>query len=288
MITAQRINSLGGSGGARWHFVTDGKGSTIAEAGLKITTWNVNGLRAALGKGAWYWVQQANPDVLCLQEIKSRPDQVPVEYLAQFDDHHVYWNPAVRPGYSGVAAFSTLPPLAIDYGIGREEFDLEGRVIRLRFPGFILLNVYFPSGQRGMDRVAFKLEFYSHLLDMCDALHAAGEKLIICGDFNTAHNEIDLRHPKQNKNTSGFLPEERAWIDTYLSHGLVDIYRWLYPDKVEYTWWTYLTSARKNNVGWRLDYFMISESLVPQVKDVVIHGDVLGSDHCPVTLSIDI
>ncbi len=255
---------------------------------MDITTWNVNGLRAALSKGAWEWVRQANPDVLCLQEIKSRPDQIPAEYLDQFITHHTYWNPAIRPGYSGVATFTISEPQAVDYGIGFAEFDHEGRVIRLRFPGFILFNVYFPSGQRDHDRVLYKLEFYAHLLDICDQLHQAGEKLVLCGDFNTAHNEIDLRHPKANKNTSGFLPEERAWIDTYLSHGLVDVYRLLYPEKVEYTWWTYLLNARKNNVGWRLDYFLVSEALVPFVQDVVIHANVLGSDHCPVTLSINL
>ncbi len=253
---------------------------------MNITTWNVNGLRAALGKGAWDWVTLANPDVLCLQEIKSRPEQIPTAYQAQLNSRHAYWNPAVRPGYSGVATFTSLEPLAIDYGIGLEQFDHEGRVIRTRFPGFTLFNVYFPSGQRGQDRVAFKLEFYSRLLDICDHLHRQGEKLVLCGDFNTAHNEIDLRHPKANKHTSGFLPEERAWIDTYLSHGLVDVFRYLYPEKVAYTWWTYLSNARKKDVGWRLDYFMVSETLVPSVQDVVIHADVLGSDHCPVTLSI--
>jgi exodeoxyribonuclease III len=239
-----------------------------------------------LGKGAWDWVKSASPDVLCLQEIKSRPDQIPDHYITQFSNHHVYWNPAVKPGYSGVATFSTSEPLAIDYGLGFEEFDHEGRVIRTKFPSFTLFNIYFPSGQRGMDRVAYKLDFYSHLLDMCDRMHRNGEKLVLCGDFNTAHNEIDLRHPKQNKNTSGFLPEERAWVDKYLSHGFVDAYRWLYPDKVEYTWWTFLANARKNNVGWRLDYFLVSEGLISQVSDVIIHGEVLGSDHCPVTLSI--
>jgi exodeoxyribonuclease-3 len=253
---------------------------------LNITTWNVNGLRAALGKGAWNWVQQADPDVLCLQEIKSRPEQIPDEYNSQFSSHHVYWNPAVKPGYSGVATFSRHEPLAVDFGVGRDEFDLEGRVIRTRFRDFTLYNVYFPSGQRGNDRVSFKLEFYSHLLEILDALHQSGERLIICGDFNTAHNEIDLRHPKANQKTSGFLPEERAWIDTYLSHGLVDVFRQLYPEKIEYTWWTYILNARKNNVGWRLDYFLVSESLIPYVTNVVIHSDILGSDHCPVTLSI--
>lgn len=255
---------------------------------MRITTWNVNGLRSVLSKGAWSWVQQASPDVLCLQEIKSRPDQIPGEYLQQFTSHNVYWNPAVKPGYSGVATFASCEPQKVDFGIGRDEFDLEGRVIRTKFPDFILFNVYFPSGQRGQERVAYKLNFYSHLLDMCDALHKAGERLILCGDFNTAHKEIDLRNPKSNQKTSGFLPEERAWIDTYLAHGLVDIYRRLYPDKVEYTWWTYITSARQRNVGWRLDYFMVSDALVPYVRDVVIHADVTGSDHCPVTLDIDI
>lgn len=254
---------------------------------MKITTWNVNGLRAALNKGIWEWVREENSDVLCLQEIKVKPEQITAEHLDLFDQHSVYWNPAEKPGYSGVATFTKIPPLAVEYGIAWQAFDVEGRVIRSRFHNITLFNVYFPSGQRGQDRVAYKLEFYSHLLDILDEYHQRGEKVIVCGDFNTAHNEIDLRYPKANKNTSGFLPEERAWIDTYLDHGLVDIYRQLYPHKVEYTWWTYRMNARTNNVGWRLDYFMISEALIPYVSDVVIHSGVLGSDHCPVTLSID-
>jgi exodeoxyribonuclease III len=255
---------------------------------LKITTWNVNGLRAALSKGIWNWVQMEDPDVLCLQEIKVRPEQVSADYLQLLNGLNGFWNPAIKPGYSGVATFSKLQPLSVDIGIGLEDFDREGRVIRTRYPGFILFNVYFPSGQRGQERVDFKLQFYARLLEMCDRLHKAGEKLIICGDFNTAHCEIDLRHPKANQKTSGFLPEERAWIDTYLSHGFMDIYRQKFPDKVEYTWWTYLMNARRNNVGWRLDYFLISEALVPYVSDVVIHGEIIGSDHCPVTLDINL
>lgn len=255
---------------------------------MRITTWNVNGIRAALGKGIWGWIRQENPDVLCLQEIKSRPEQISKEYHDQFNEHYVYWNPAERPGYSGVATFTNNSPLSVDNGTGRNEFDHEGRVIRTKHPDFTLFNVYFPSGQRGRERVEYKLEFYAHLLEICDHMHAADERIIICGDFNTAHNEIDLRNPKQNKNTSGFLAEERAWIDTYLSHGFVDVYRWLFPERVEYTWWTYRTNARNHNVGWRLDYFLVSEALVPLVKDVVIHGDVTGSDHCPVTLAIDV
>ena len=254
---------------------------------MKITTWNVNGIRAALSKGAWEFVQLESPDVLCLQEIKARPEQLSAEYHELFNGHNVYWNPSQKLGYSGVATFSTLSPILVEYGIGQDEFDIEGRVIRMTLPRFILMNVYFPSGQRGMNRVDFKLAFYSFLLEMCDQLHNAGIKLVICGDFNTAHNEIDLKNPRGNKNTSGFLPQERAWIDKYLEHGFVDIYRQLYPDRVEYTWWTYLANARKNNTGWRLDYFLISEALVPMVKDVSIHSDILGSDHCPVTLEIE-
>ena len=160
-------------------------------------------------------------------------------------------------------------------------------MIFTKFPSFTIFNVYFPSGQRGYDRVDFKLDFYSHLLEVCDQMHKANERIIICGDFNTAHNEIDLRYPKQNQKTSGFLPEERVWIDKYLSHGFIDIYRELFPERVEYTWWTYRMNARQKNVGWRLDYFLVSDSLVPTIKDVVIHGDVTGSDHCPVTLTIE-
>ena len=254
---------------------------------MKVTTWNVNGLRAALGKGIWKWIQSENPDVLCLQEIKTRPEQVASEFYDQFNISNIYWNPAEKLGYSGVATFTNLSPISVNFGIGKNEFDSEGRVIFTKFPSFTIFNVYFPSGQRGYDRVDFKLDFYSHLLEVCDQMHKANERIIICGDFNTAHNEIDLRYPKQNQKTSGFLPEERVWIDKYLSHGFIDIYRELFPERVEYTWWTYRMNARQKNVGWRLDYFLVSDSLVPTIKDVVIHGDVTGSDHCPVTLTIE-
>lgn len=254
---------------------------------MRITTWNVNGLRAALGKGIWNWIQSENPDVLCLQEIKTRPEQVASEYYDQFNIKNIYWNPAEKPGYSGVATFTNFSPISVNFGIGKSEFDSEGRVIITKFPSFTIFNVYFPSGQRGHDRVEFKLDFYSHLLEICDHMHKSNERIIICGDFNTAHNEIDLRYPKQNQKTSGFLPEERIWIDRYLSHGFIDIYRELFPERVEYTWWTYRMNARLKNVGWRLDYFLVSEALVPKIIDVVIHGDVTGSDHCPVTLTIE-
>jgi exodeoxyribonuclease-3 len=161
---------------------------------------------------------------------------------------------------------------------------MEGRVISTLHPGFRLFNIYFPSGQRGHDRVEYKLEFYASLLKLCDRLHESGENIILTGDFNTAHMPIDLRNPKSNGKTSGFLPEERAWVQKFLDHGFVDVFRRLYPERVQYTWWTYISNARARNVGWRLDYFLISEALITLVKDVVVHDGILGSDHCPVEL----
>lgn len=253
---------------------------------MKITTWNVNGLRAALGKGLMEWVQAHAPDVLCLQEIKVRPEQLTVEQR-QALGYQIVWNPAQRPGYSGVASWVRKEPLETVLGLGESRFDVEGRVIRTRYPGFLLYNVYFPNGQRGQERLEFKLDFYARLLETCNRLHAQGEKVIIAGDFNTAHRPIDLKNPDENEMTSGFLPEERAWIDRYLEHGFVDVYRYLYPERVQYTWWTYRFAARRRGIGWRLDYFLVSESLLPRVQDVVIHEDVQGSDHCPVTLWLE-
>ncbi|NOY97685.1 MAG: exodeoxyribonuclease III [Chloroflexi bacterium] len=253
---------------------------------MKIVTWNVNGLRAALRKGILDWVLDESPDILCLQETRVRPDQLKEEQR-NIPGYQIVWNPAERAGYSGVATWTREAPQEIEVGMGAPRFDVEGRVIRTRHPGFFLYNIYFPNGQRGHERVEYKLDFYAHLLDTCDALHAAGESVIITGDFNTAHREIDLRNPKENANTSGFLPEERAWIDRYLEHGFVEVYRHLYPDREQYTWWTYRFNARQRNVGWRIDYFLVSESLLPRVQDVIIHDDVLGSDHCPVALLID-
>jgi exodeoxyribonuclease III len=253
---------------------------------MKIITWNVNGLRAVLGKGALRWVWEQQPDVLCLQEIKARPEQLKEEQR-DFPGYDVIWNPAEKAGYSGVATFLRSPSLELRLGMDAPLFDIEGRVISTLHPAFRLFNVYFPSGQRGTERVAYKLDFYAHLLSHCDSLHASGENLVITGDFNTAHTLIDLRNGKQNLKTSGFLPEERAWVQKFLDHGFVDVYRQLYPERVQYTWWTYRLSARERRVGWRIDYFLISRALMPRVKNVIIHEDVLGSDHCPVELIIE-
>jgi exodeoxyribonuclease-3 len=253
---------------------------------IKITTWNVNGIRAALGKGLKEWVLPQSPDVMCLQEIKAKPEQLTAEQM-DFTGYDVVWNPAERLGYSGVATMCRQQPEQALLGLGVERFDIEGRVIRTRHPGFFLYNIYFPNGQRGHDRVEYKLDFYARLLEICDELHASGEKIIITGDFNTAHQPIDLARPDENRETSGFLPEEREWVTRFLENGFVDAYRVLYPERVQYTWWTYRMGARQRNIGWRIDYFLVSEALMPQVRDVIIHDDVLGSDHCPVTLVMD-
>jgi exodeoxyribonuclease-3 len=248
-------------------------------------TWNINGLRAALGKGALDTVWKHKPDMLCLQEIKARPDQLTDEQR-KFSNYEVIWNPAQKAGYSGVATFLKTPALEDQLGVGDHRFDVEGRVISTLHPGFRLLNVYFPSGTRGKERVDYKLDFYAKVLETCDKLHRKGESLIICGDFNTAHMPIDLKNAKQNAKISGFMPEERAWVQRFLDRGFIDIYRHLYPERIQYTWWTYVNSARARGVGWRIDYFLVSEALIPRVKDVIIHDEIFGSDHCPVELII--
>lgn len=248
-----------------------------------ITTWNVNGYRAAFSKTLPEWIRNEHPDILCLQEIKAHWDQLTAEQK-EIPGYQIYWNAAVRPGYSGVATLTAKPAEGVRYGLGVEEFDQEGRVCVTRFPGFQLFNVYFPNGQRGLERVNFKLRFYEILLDQVDELVKTGEQVIITGDFNTAHNEIDLANPKENEGTSGFLQIEREMIDRYQEHGWMDAFRMLYPDRVQYTWWTYRMGARRRNIGWRLDYFLISPGLIDRVEDVIIHDQVMGSDHCPVSL----
>jgi exodeoxyribonuclease-3 len=253
---------------------------------MKIVTWNVNGVRAALNKGAGDWWNSQELDVLCLQEIKAMPEQLTAAQHGYFEGFEAIWNPATRKGYSGVATFSKVQPTEIQVGMGEERFDTEGRVIQTRFDDFVLFNIYFPNGQRDRGRLQYKLDFYAYLLDLCDQMHAAGDQIILTGDFNTAHQPIDLKNPKQNEKTSGFMPVERAWIDKYLEHGFVDIYRNLYPEREEYTWWTYRMNARARNVGWRLDYYLVSEALVDQVEDVTILNEIMGSDHCPVQLTV--
>ena len=253
---------------------------------MKILTWNVNGIRAMLGKGLKEWVARQAPDVLCLQEIKARPEQLS-EAQRDFPGYGVVWNPAVRPGYSGVATLSKHPTHAAVIGFGESRFDVEGRVICTQHDDFLLYNIYFPNSQRSQERLEYKLDFYASLLKVCDALLATGQNIILTGDFNIAHQAIDLHNPIGNANTPGFLAAEREWIDRFLARGFVDVYRSLYPARVQYTWWNYRMTARQRNLGWRIDYFLVSGQLARRVSDVIVHDDVLGSDHCPVSLILD-
>ena len=254
---------------------------------MKITTWNVNGYRAVVKKNFHESVNYLAPDLLCLQELKAKTDQVPAGDI-QIDGFDHVWNSAERPGYSGVATYIKRGIKIREHkiGLGVQEFDVEGRVIQTDLEDMLLFNIYFPNGQRGQDRVDFKLNFYARLLEICKTEHARGKKIIITGDFNTAHNEIDLANPKENQKTSGFLPEERVWVDHFLKNGFKDAFRELYPEKVQYTWWTYRFAARERGIGWRLDYFLVSNDLLPQVEDIIIHDSIMGSDHCPVTMDI--
>ena len=254
---------------------------------MKLISWNVNGIRAMAGKGFMEWLSAEEPDVLCVQETKAQPDQL-TEDLRQPPGYRAYWHSAERKGYSGVATLCRTEPLDTQAGFGEKEFDVEGRVLITRHRGFTLLNVYFPNGKRDQQRLDYKLRFYADILSFCDRLAARGEHLVICGDYNTAHRPIDLAHPKANAKTSGFLPEEREWVDRYLEHGFVDVFRGLHPDEPgHYTWWTYITNARARNVGWRIDYFLVSRAVLPAVVDAAILSDVMGSDHCPVMLELD-
>ncbi|MEX2162350.1 MAG: exodeoxyribonuclease III [Anaerolineales bacterium] len=257
---------------------------------MKIISWNVNGLRSHLKpeKGTWKWIREQKPDAICLQELKAKPEQLTDAQMETFKGYTVAWNPAEKPGYSGVATMVAKKTKEDIIGFGVPRFDKEGRVIQTRFEDFVLLNVYFPSGTTGMVRVKFKMEFYEALLKHIKKLQKAGEQLVITGDFNTAHTEIDLARPKENQRTSGFMPEERAMLARYFEEaGLVDTFRKLNPEKVQYTWWTQRApAARKNNIGWRIDYFLVSLAQLPRVKGVTIFDKVTGSDHCPSMLEI--
>lgn len=254
---------------------------------MRLLSWNVNGIRAAIRKGFWDWLGADGPDLLCLQETRIHSDQLTRE-MREPSDYHSYWASGEKRGYSGVATFSRHELQAVQEGFGQPRFDVEGRVLITEHPGFTLVNAYFPSGQRGHDRVAYKLDFYDTLLSHCREMRKNGHRLVVCGDFNTAHHEIDLARPAQNKKTSGFLPEEREALSRWLEDGFVDSFRALHPDKVGYSWWTYRSGARARNVGWRLDYFLVDEALMPFVADASILGNVQGSDHCPVALELEL
>jgi exodeoxyribonuclease-3 len=213
------------------------------------------------------------------------PEQVPIR-LKNTPGYHTFWNPAERKGYSGVVTYTKEKPLQIKTGFGIKRFDNEGRIIMTEYPDFALFNIYFPNGKKNRDRLDFKLDFYDTFLGFTDNLKAEGKNIVVCGDFNTAHKEIDLARPKENEKVSGFLPIERAWIDTFIDHGYVDTFRHFNKEKDQYSWWDVKTRARERNVGWRIDYFFVNKEFLPNVKNAFIMQEVMGSDHCPIGIEI--
>jgi len=254
---------------------------------MKILSWNVNGIRAADKKGLFEWFKKENPDILCLQEIKASPEQVPL-HLKNMPNYNIFCNSAERKGYSGVVTFSKDKPIDVKEGFGIEKFDNEGRTLIMEFPSFTLFNIYFPNGKKNQERLDYKLDFYDTFLGYADNLKANKKNIIVCGDFNTAHKEIDLARPKENEKISGFLPIERAWIDTFIDHGYVDTFRHFNKKPDQYSWWDLKSRARERNVGWRIDYFFINKEFIPHIKKAFIMQDVMGSDHCPVGIEIEI
>ena len=259
----------------------------VKRKGLKIVSWNVNGLRAVAKKGFLQWCQSYSPDILCLQEIKAHPGQLTPE-LRNLPGYVAHFHPAERPGYSGVATYTKTKPKDVTYGMGVREYDCEGRVLLTDFSDFILINVYFPNGQRDLGRVPFKLDFSDRLLELCEEFKKQGRELVVCGDYNVAHKPIDLKNPKSNENNSGFTLPERQWMDKFLSFGYVDTFRHFNKEPGHYTWWSYRPGVRENNIGWRIDYHCVTPSLISRVEKSLILPEVMGSDHCPIVLEIDL
>lgn len=252
---------------------------------MKLISWNVNGLRAVMRKMDFLsYLKEEDADIICLQETKIQDGQVDL----QPEGYHVYWNYAVKKGYSGTAVFSKQKPLHVMYGIGIEEHDQEGRVITLEFENLFVMTVYTPNSKRGLERIDYRMQWEEALLSYILELDKK-KPVILCGDLNVAHQEIDLKNPKANRNNAGFSDQERGAFTRFLEAGFVDSFRHVYPDlEGAYSWWSYRAGARDRNIGWRLDYFVVSERLKEQIEDASISADVMGSDHCPVELMINI
>ncbi len=249
---------------------------------MKFISWNVNGIRAISKKGFVDWIKTENPDILCLQETKATKEQVPKDIQSLEGYYQFYSSSRVKKGYSGVGLLTKIKTEKVEFDLGIDEFDVEGRVIAASFKDFVLFNVYFPNGKARKERLDFKLRFYDTFLEIVNELKNRGRGVIICGDVNTAHKEIDLARPKENEKVSGFLPVEREWIDRLLNSGFVDTFRIFNGEGGNYTWWDYKSRARERNVGWRIDYFFVSENVKDRVKDAFILSQVYGSDHCPI------
>jgi len=253
---------------------------------MRILSWNVNGIRAVQRKGFVEWLQDERPDILCVQETKAWPEQLSEE-LRNPLGYHSYFASALRKGYSGVALYSKEKPREVSHGLGIDEFDNEGRIIIASYDDFVLYNIYFPNGKASKERLRFKMHFYDYFLEHAENMKDSGSNVIVCGDVNTAHKEIDLARPKQNEKVSGFLPEERAWIDRFISRGFVHTFRIYNKEPGQYTWWDLKSRARDRNVGWRIDYFFVSEDLGKRLKAAFIMPNVTGSDHCPIGIETE-
>lgn len=252
----------------------------------KIITYNVNGIRSAMSKGLLDWIKAADPDIVCFQEIKAEPGQIDVTVFEKMGFHH-FWHPAQKKGYSGVAILSKIKPDNVHAGCGIEKYDFEGRVLRADYGDVSVLSVYHPSGSSGEIRQAFKMEWLNDFHNYINSLKKERQKLIICGDYNICHEPIDIHNPKSNANSSGFLPEERAWIDQFMKSGFVDSFRHFNKEPHNYTWWSFRAGARGKNLGWRIDYNLVSENLAEKMKHALILPEAKHSDHCPVVLEID-
>ncbi len=254
---------------------------------MTILSYNINGLRSAIGKNFIGWLATQAADIVCLQEIKARPQDVNIADIEALGYHH-FWHPAQKPGYSGVATWTKRVPDRVVEGCGMEKYDREGRILRTDFGDWTLLNCYFPSGTTGEERQAFKMAFLDDFLRWVTDLKKERPNLIVAGDYNIAHTEQDIHDPKGNQKSSGFLPEERAWMSRWFSNGFTDAFRHLHPDSVEYSWWTFRANARAKNKGWRIDYFSVSTPLVPRITKVRHLSEAVHSDHCPVWMQIDL
>ena len=249
---------------------------------MKLISWNVNGLRACLNKGFVDFFTAADADIVCIQETKMQPGQAEVN----FTGYEQFWNSAEKKGYSGTAVFSRFQPIAVSYGMGLPEHDQEGRIITLEYDEFQLVNVYTPNSQRGLARLEYRMQWEDDFRDYVGRLDRK-KPAVVCGDLNVAHREIDIKNPAANKNNAGFTPQERAKMTELLEAGLTDSFRHLYPDRRDaYSWWSYMGNARERNVGWRIDYFLVSRQIQNQIREAEIRMEVQGSDHCPVVLEL--
>lgn len=257
---------------------------------LRLVSWNVNGLRAVWKKDFLSSVARLDADILMLQETKIQKEQREASMTELPGYAHHTWSYAEKKGYSGVTSYSRLAPLSVGNGIGIPEFDAEGRINRLDFEAFTLFNVYFPNGQKDEERLDYKLRFYEAFFNHVDGIRKKGKPVIVCGDYNTAHNDIDLRHPRANENRSGFLRVERDWLDRLAREGWTDSFRHFYPEEVKYSWWSYRSNARATNAGWRIDLCLVSEDILKNgwLRDAFIDNEINGSDHCPVGLVLSL